>query len=156
MHRQAAQSNIIIVNHHLFFADLAVRNQAFGALIPEYSAVIFDEAHEIEDIAGQYFGISVSNVQFQHLVRDIADISRQKMFSTPELDRSLVQLGERVEVFFQLFPREGRHAFNSHEAFPRRTQRHLSRAAVHARSGLWAPRDGAGQCGGDAAACPAG
>jgi ATP-dependent DNA helicase DinG len=117
MHRQAAQSNIIIVNHHLFFADLAVRNQAFGALIPEYSAVIFDEAHEIEDTAGQYFGISVSNVQFQHLIRDIADISRQKMFSTPELDRSLIQLGERVEVFFQLFPREGRYAFNGQEGF---------------------------------------
>ncbi len=117
MHRQAAQSNIIIVNHHLFFADLAVRNQAFGALIPEYSAVIFDEAHEIEDIAGQYFGISVSNVQFQHLVRDVADISRQKMFSTPELDRSLIQLGDRAEAFFQLFPREGRQAFNGHAAF---------------------------------------
>ncbi|MFL6446292.1 MAG: ATP-dependent DNA helicase [Bryobacteraceae bacterium] len=116
MHRQAAQSNIIIVNHHLFFADLAVRNQGFGALIPEYSAVIFDEAHEIEDIAGQYFGISVSNVQFQHLVRDTADVSRQKMFSTPELDRSLIQLGERVEVFFHLFPREGRNAFAKHEA----------------------------------------
>src|SRR4051794_15844231 len=116
MHRQAAQSNIIIVNHHLFFADLAVRNQAFGALIPEYSAVIFDEAHEIEDIAGQYFGISVSNSQFQHLVRDIADVSRQKMFSKPELDRSLIQLGERVEVFFHLFPREGRNAFTGHAA----------------------------------------
>jgi ATP-dependent DNA helicase DinG len=117
MHRQAVQSNIIIVNHHLFFADLAVRNQAFGALIPEYSAVVFDEAHEIEDIAGQYFGISVSNVQFQHLVRDISDISRQKMFATPELDRSLIQLGERVEFFFQSFPLEGRHAFTSHEEF---------------------------------------
>jgi ATP-dependent DNA helicase DinG len=116
MHRQAAQSNIIIVNHHLFFADLAVRNQSFGALIPEYSGVIFDEAHEIEDIAGQYFGISVSNIQFQHLVRDVSAISRQKMFATPELDRSLVQLGDRVEAFFQLFPHEGRHAFNNHEA----------------------------------------
>src|SRR3954453_13829431 len=117
MHRQAVQSNIIIVNHHLFFADIAVRNQSFGALIPEYSAVIFDEAHEIEDIAGQYFGISVSNLQFQHLIRDIADVSRQKMFSKPELDRSLIQLTERVEAMFQLFPREGRNAFHSHEAF---------------------------------------
>lgn len=117
MHRQAAQSNIIVVNHHLFFADLAVRNQAFGALLPDYSAVIFDEAHEIEDTAGQYFGISVSNSQFQHLVRDTADVSRQKMFSTAELDRSLVQLSDRVEAFFALFPREGRHSFSGHEAF---------------------------------------
>src|SRR5436305_3466913 len=68
MHRRAAQSNIIIVNHHLFFADLAMRDQAFGALLPDYSAVIFDEAHEIEDVAGQYFGVSVSNLQFQHLI----------------------------------------------------------------------------------------
>src|SRR3954453_619473 len=115
MHRQAAQSNIIIVNHHLFFADLAVRNQAFGAFIPEYSAVIFDEAHEIEDIAGQYFGISVSNVQFQHLVRDIGDISRQKLVSTTDLKRNLVDPGEPVLVFFQLISSEGRRTFNSHE-----------------------------------------
>ena len=60
MHRRAVESNIIIVNHHLFFADLAVRDDVYGGILPEYSAVIFDEAHEIEDIAGQSFGISVS------------------------------------------------------------------------------------------------
>src|SRR3954468_960965 len=72
MHRRAVESDIIIVNHHLFFADLAIRDQAFGGILPEYSAVIFDEAHEIEDVASQYFGMSVSNTQIQQLIRDTA------------------------------------------------------------------------------------
>ena len=71
MHRRAVESDIIIVNHHLFFADLAVRDDAYGGILPDYSAVIFDEAHEIEDIAGQYFGISVSNLQIQELVEGL-------------------------------------------------------------------------------------
>lgn len=117
MHRRAAESDIIIVNHHLFFADLAVRDQAYSAILPEYSAVIFDEAHEIEDVAGQYFGMSISNLQIHELMKDVAAISRQKLFVTPELDRSLVYLGDRTQQFFALFPQEGRQGFNAHESF---------------------------------------
>jgi ATP-dependent DNA helicase DinG len=117
MHRRAGESDIIIVNHHLFFADLAIRDQPFGAILPEYSAVIFDEAHEIEDVAGQYFGISVSNLQIQELIRDTATIARRKFFAKPELDRSLVHLGDRADAFFRLFPDEGRHGFSAQEEF---------------------------------------
>ncbi|MBV8552039.1 MAG: DEAD/DEAH box helicase [Acidobacteriaceae bacterium] len=117
MHRRALQSNIIIVNHHLFFADLAVRDQAFNAILPEYSAVIFDEAHEIEDVAGQYFGMTVSNLQIQELVKDTAAISRRKLFATPELDRNLIQITDRAEEFFRLFPQEGRQSFSDHDRF---------------------------------------
>ncbi len=117
MHRRAVESDVIIVNHHLFFADLAMRDQAFGALLPDYGAVIFDEAHEIEDIAGQYFGMSVSNYQVQHLIRDVADVSRQKLFASPEIDRALIDLGDRNEQFFALFPHEGRNAFSNHRRF---------------------------------------
>ena len=117
MHRRAEESDIIIVNHHLFFADLAVRDQAFGAILPDYSAVIFDEAHEIEDVAGQYFGTGVSSLQIQELIKDTAAISRRKLFATPELDRSLIHLGDRAEEFFQLFPQEGRHGFRDQERF---------------------------------------
>ncbi len=117
MHRRAAESDIIIVNHHLFFADLAMRDQPFGAILPDYSAVVFDEAHEIEDTAGQYFGFSVSNLQIQELIKDTAAIARRKFFATPELDRSLVYLGDRSEGFFGLFPHEGRHGFSEHESF---------------------------------------
>lgn len=117
MHRRAQQSDVVIANHHLFFADLAVRD-AFGSLLPDYGAVIFDEAHEIEDVAGQYFGMSVSNLQVQYLARDIADVSRRKFFSNAELDRALVHLNESGERFFALFAGpEGREAFDGQEQF---------------------------------------
>ena len=117
MHRRASESDIVIVNHHLFFADLSVRDEPYGGILPDYAAVVFDEAHEIEDVAGQYFGIRVSNTQIQELIRDTAATSRRKFFSTPELDRAMVQLNERTEFFFHLFPQEGRQGFNAHEAF---------------------------------------
>jgi ATP-dependent DNA helicase DinG len=61
MHRRAAESDIVIVNHHLFFADLALRDENDeGGVLPDYAAVVFDEAHEIEDTAGQYFGVSIA------------------------------------------------------------------------------------------------
>src|SRR5438309_2906798 len=90
MHQRAQESDIIIVNHHLFFADLALKDEDFGGgILPEYHAVVFDEAHELEDVAGQYFGVSVSNYRFQELRRDLAAVGRMKKFGTPELDRIL-------------------------------------------------------------------
>jgi ATP-dependent DNA helicase DinG len=117
MHRRALESEIVIVNHHLFFADLAVRDQPYGGILPDYAAVIFDEAHEIEDVAGQYFGISVSNLQIQELIRDTAAISRRKLFATAELDRALVHLGDSAEEFFRVFPQEGRQGYRDQERF---------------------------------------
>src|SRR5205823_11551553 len=65
MHQRAHESDVIIVNHHLFFADLAMKDEDFeGGLLPDYNAVVFDEAHELEDIAGQYFGVAVSSYRF--------------------------------------------------------------------------------------------
>ena len=93
MHREAVASDIVVVNHHLFFADLAARDRAFGAILPDYEAVIFDEAHEIEDVAGQYFGLSISNLQVHEIVKDVAAVSRGKLFATPELDRGIDSTG---------------------------------------------------------------
>jgi ATP-dependent DNA helicase DinG len=118
MHQKAHESDLIIVNHHLFFADLAVKNDDRGAIIPEYAAVIFDEAHEVEDTAGQYFGVSVSNAQIEDLTRDIAGLSHRKEFGSEELDRVLITLGDRATQFFSLFAgAEGRTAFRAHQAF---------------------------------------
>src|ERR1700694_2673177 len=89
MHQRAAESDIIIVNHHLFFADLSIKDDDVAGILPEYHAVVFDEAHEIEDVAGQYFGVQVSNYRFQELTRDIARVSRLKQFGSPELARIL-------------------------------------------------------------------
>ena len=75
MRRRAAESDIIIVNHHLFFADMAIRQMADGApdagILPECGAVIFDEAHELEDVASSYFGVTVSNIRINELARDV-------------------------------------------------------------------------------------
>ena len=73
MHQRAQESDIIIVNHHLFFADLALKDENYeGGILPEYHAVVFDEAHEIEDVAGSTSASSISNYQFQDLRRDIS------------------------------------------------------------------------------------
>jgi len=126
MHQRAHASDIIIVNHHLFFADLSVKDEEFGGIIPDYAAVVFDEAHEIEDVAGQYFGVDVSSYQFQELVRDIALVSRTKQFGSGELDRILDTLDDRAEQFFTLFGEsEGRAGFKGHAAFFERHQEKL-------------------------------
>jgi ATP-dependent DNA helicase DinG len=119
MHRRAIESDIIIVNHHLFFADLALKDENYeGGILPEYHAVVFDEAHEIEDVAAQYFGVSVSNYRFQELRRDLTSVSRLKKFGTPELDRILERLDELTNQFFSLFGHgEGRSPFLAREAF---------------------------------------
>ncbi len=112
--QQAAASDIIIVNHHLFFADLAVKEEEYGAIIPEYAAVVFDEAHEIEDVVGQYFGVSVSNYQLADLRRDIASLARRKGFGSPDLDSVLQALDESAAQFFSQFRAdEGRSPFPS-------------------------------------------
>src|SRR5216683_2969163 len=85
MHQRALESDIIIVNHHLFFADLALKEEEYGGVLPEYHAVVFDEAHEMEDVAGQYFGVSVSSYRFEELGRDISILARAKNFGSQQL-----------------------------------------------------------------------
>jgi ATP-dependent DNA helicase DinG len=119
MHQKAQESDIIIVNHHLLFADLAVKDGGENeGIIPNYNSVIFDEAHEIEDVAGQYFGVSISSYQFEELVRDVTAVSTRKEFGSQELDRVLMTLGDRAGHFLGLFEApDGRTGFRSHEAF---------------------------------------
>ncbi len=66
----AAAVDIVIVNHHLFFADLALKEGSYGAVLPHYDAVIFDEAHLLEEVAEQYFGISMSSYRVEEFARD--------------------------------------------------------------------------------------
>jgi ATP-dependent DNA helicase DinG len=119
MHQRAIESDIVIVNHHLFFADLSLRDDnGEGGILPEYHAVVFDEAHEIEDVVGQYFGVSISNYRFQELRRDLSVIGRMKKFGTPELDRILGRLEELSDQFFGLFgDAERRVSFTGRDAF---------------------------------------
>src|SRR4051794_13297560 len=71
MRQRAAASDIVIVNHHLLCADAAVRQNAYGEVIPAFSYAIIDEAHQLEDVATQYFGYGVSNYRLEDLARDV-------------------------------------------------------------------------------------
>ncbi|MDW7709267.1 MAG: ATP-dependent DNA helicase [Deferrisomatales bacterium] len=72
-HRRAAQrAQVVVVNHHLFFADLAVRSSSAGEVLPRYEAVVFDEAHHLEPVATQYFGSRVGSHRLADFTRDAA------------------------------------------------------------------------------------
>jgi len=122
MHRRAMESDIIIVNHHLFFADLSIKQQAEYApdagILPEVGAVIFDEAHELEDVAGSYFGVSVSNARVEELCRDVeASLQRNHALSA-SLAGAIKSLRDRGMFFFALLPQgEGRFAFENRREF---------------------------------------
>jgi ATP-dependent DNA helicase DinG len=122
MRRKAMESDIVIVNHHLFFADLAIKMQAEGApdagILPEAAAVIFDEAHELEDVAGNYFGISVSNLRCEELARDVEQSLQHNRILSASLSGALGSLRERSTFFFSLLPAgEGRFAFDGRREF---------------------------------------
>src|SRR5213595_3561922 len=107
MRERALDADIVVVNHHLFFADLALRNGAYGAVLPDYAAVILDEAHQIEDVASEYFGVQVSNYQIDDLLRDVSFLK----FEDREAERELTRVSARIQRFADMFWisfREGR------------------------------------------------
>jgi ATP-dependent DNA helicase DinG len=116
MQTRAKEADLIIVNHHLFFADLALKHDDFGSILPEYSAVVFDEAHEMEDVASDYFGQQISNFRFEELARDADQMMRLTHQGTPSLLRRTQRIREKSRAFFDTFPaREGRFPFSRHE-----------------------------------------
>jgi ATP-dependent DNA helicase DinG len=129
MRRRAAESDVIIVNHHLFFADLAIKQQAGVApdagVLPEAGIVIFDEAHELEDVASSYFGISLSNIRFEELARDLETMLRAKQALNSSITSAAQTARERARMFFAALPRgsanrsggDGRIPFLNREEF---------------------------------------
>lgn len=101
--QQALDSQILIVNHHLFFADLALRDKEWGQVLPDYGAVIFDEAHQIEDIAAQYFGAAVSNYQVDDLLNDISRLPISDLDSAREITKTSARVSQRAENFWMNF-----------------------------------------------------
>ena len=103
MRARAEDADIVIVNHHLFFADLSVRGNQYGRVIPDYSAVIFDEAHLIEDIAADYFGVQVSNFQIDELVRDSDTLPISDAIITRDLTKIAAKIIGLAEQFWIRF-----------------------------------------------------
>jgi len=104
MRRRADDAQLLIVNHHLFFADLAMRGDHGGGVIPEYDAVVFDEAHLVEDVATDFFGVSVSTNRLQVLSRDASRTLAAAGLSG-ELGNLISQLDMRAAGFFAALPR---------------------------------------------------
>ena len=103
MRQEAAGSDVIIVNHHLFFADLAVRQKGYGEVLPRYEAVIFDEAHQLEGVATQYFGTAVSNLRFEELARDVRREAAAAKLKDEALNKISGALLDGQEHFFSNF-----------------------------------------------------
>src|SRR5213593_1957682 len=101
MRQKAMEADIVVVNHHLFFADLAIRKSDVAAILPDYSAVIFDEAHDLEDVATEYFGFHVSNYRLAEFVHDAR-----------KLEADVDVVSRASERFFNgsALLREGRHS----------------------------------------------
>jgi ATP-dependent DNA helicase DinG len=102
MRREAEQAQVVVVNHHLFFADLALRtgkNGGNGFAIPSYDAVIFDEAHQIESVATDFFGVRISTARVDSLVRD----ARRGVIAAKILDATSMSLVDNVEHAGQQF-----------------------------------------------------
>jgi ATP-dependent DNA helicase DinG len=95
MRQRAADSDLVIVNHHLLFADAAVRQGNYGAVIPDRDVAILDEAHQLEDIATNYFGLSVSNYRIDDLTRDVG--RALDAWPAPERRDAVKRMTSRVE-----------------------------------------------------------
>jgi ATP-dependent DNA helicase DinG len=104
MRQRAAASDIVIVNHHLLCADAAVRQNAFGEVIPACGRAIVDEAHQLEDVATQYFGFSVSTYRIEDLARDVERLVAAGVVieqrDRGEIAKAVDRLRDRARAFF--------------------------------------------------------
>ena len=103
MRQRAAEADVVIVNHHLLCADASVRQSAFGEVIPSCSTLVVDEAHQLEDVATQYFGVAFSNFRVDDLVRDgerMLAASSLEPQQANEIARALTRVSDHARAFF--------------------------------------------------------
>ena len=94
--RRAAEADVVVVNHHLLFADMALKERGFAELLPSADTLIIDEAHQIPDIATRFFGVEVTSGQLMELARDTAAATRAEAPDTPDLDTLVIELQTAV------------------------------------------------------------
>jgi ATP-dependent DNA helicase DinG len=131
MRQSAMDADIVIVNHHLFFADLALRNSEYGQVLPDYSAVVFDEAHLVEDVASEYFGAQVSSYQLEDIVRDLAQLPITNVDVNKELTRTSGRIVRFADNFWMGF-RDGRGEEGRFPILPGTFARRLTNGEIEA------------------------
>lgn len=115
--RKAMEADVVVVNHHLFCADMAVKETGFGELIPEAELVIFDEAHQLPDIASQYFGQSLSSRQLFDICKDTNIVYRTELKDVAQLGKASDHLTKVVQDFRLLMGGEGQIRGNLRDLF---------------------------------------
>ena len=110
MRQRALEADIVVVNHHLLCADLAVKESSnYGQVIPPYDTVILDEAHLLEDVATQYFGVAVSSHRVEDVCRDVERELKAAELDAREVRAEVEAVRHRADRFFGLLARgEGR------------------------------------------------
>jgi ATP-dependent DNA helicase DinG len=102
MRQRALEADVVVVNHHLLCADLAVKEGSYGEVIPPYDSVILDEAHLLEDVATHYFGVTVSSHRVDELCRDVErELSAAKL-DARDVIAEVAAVRHRAERFFKL------------------------------------------------------
>ena len=96
--QQATEAQVLVVNHHLFCADLSLREQGFGELLPNAEVYIFDEAHQLPDIAAQFLGFSITRGQIDELIRDVKQAQKLESPESKEVHDQAVHLAEQVKL----------------------------------------------------------
>ncbi|MDG6361438.1 ATP-dependent DNA helicase [Glaesserella parasuis] len=97
--RKALEADVVVVNHHLFCADMAVKETGFGELIPDAELIIFDEAHQLPDIASQYFGQSLTSRQLFDICKDSNIVYRTELKDLAQLGKASDHLQKVVQDF---------------------------------------------------------
>jgi ATP-dependent DNA helicase DinG len=102
MRQRAAESDVVIVNHHLLCADAAVRQSAYGEVIPGAPTLVVDEAHQLEDVATQYFGVAVGARRIDDIVRDGERLLATGTFGagSAEIQRALTRVADHARALF--------------------------------------------------------
>jgi ATP-dependent DNA helicase DinG len=103
--RAAQEADVVVVNHHLLLADLALKEGGFGDLLPGTEAVILDEAHQVPETAAQFFGASLSARQLSGFARDTAAELRAAGVSAAAVQGELAALENLVTAFRNAFPK---------------------------------------------------
>jgi ATP-dependent DNA helicase DinG len=108
MRQRALEADLVVVNHHLLCADLAVKEGTYGSVIPDYDTVVLDEAHLLEDVATQYFGIQVSSHRVEDLCRDVERELKAARLDARETYAEVASVRHHGERFFHALSATGR------------------------------------------------
>jgi ATP-dependent DNA helicase DinG len=97
--RQAQEADLVVVNHHLFFADMALKDEGFGEVLPSADAFILDEAHQLPETASRFFGRSLSGRQIENLMQDCVAAQLSEAPDEPALRKHTEDLGRALQEF---------------------------------------------------------